>query len=215
MSGYLYFATNSAMPGLTKIGFTETVLSDRFTALQSTGVPVPFELYAAFRVEDPRGCEKAVHVALASARLADNREFFRIGPRDALASVLQLLLAHGTEGDNDSRFQPTLFSDLDEVEREVLAAYAMAPSYQRPNGWEWLEQMFEMTELDARHYFHGLSTKGYLREIRGTGGSILYDLDSRGVAYGRIAREKPEFIERFGSKRDFFPDPGMRRKLPI
>ena len=65
MPGYIYLATNPVMPGLTKIGFSESVLSERFAALQSTGVPVPFELFAAFRVEDLRSCEKALHGAFA------------------------------------------------------------------------------------------------------------------------------------------------------
>jgi hypothetical protein len=59
-----------------------------------------------------------------------------------------------------------------------------------------------MSELDARHCFHSLRIKGYLREVRGTRGAILYDLAPRGVEFGRMARELPEYYTRFN--RAFF-----------
>lgn len=204
MSGYLYLATNPVMPGLTKIGFTESVLADRFAALQSTGVPLPFELYAALRVEDARICEKAVHGALENVRLADNREFFRIAAKDALSKVLPLVLTHTVSEQNSGSTQETQFSDLDEDERDILAAFTMAPSIQRPHDWEWLKNVSGMTELDGRHYFHSLKVKGYLREVRGTRGAILYDLAPRAVAYGRMVRENPEYQERFGNEGFFY-----------
>lgn len=194
------------MPGLTKIGFTETVLAERFAALQSTGVPVPFELYTALLVEDAQICERAVHSALASERLANNREFFRIGAKDALSRVLPLILAHTAGEQRERQVQTTQFGDLDEVERDVLAAYTMAPSVQRPHDWEWARRMFGMNELDGRHYFHALKIKGYLRETRGSGGAILYDLAPRGVDYGRMARNDPDFIERYGDESVFYRD---------
>lgn len=197
MSGYIYLATNPVMPGLTKIGFTESVLSERFTALQSTGVPVPFQVFAAFYVEDPRSCEKALHGAFAELRVSDNREFFRILAKEALSRVLPLVLANVPEDQKDQVPSSDLFGDLDEDERDILAAYSIAPSHQRPNDWSWLKWTFGMSELDGCHYFHSLQMKGYLRKVRGTGGAILYDLAPRGVAFGRMARDIPEYQERF------------------
>jgi hypothetical protein len=194
------------MPGLTKIGFSESVLSERFAALQSTGVPVPFELFAAFFVEDPRACEKAVHGMFASLRVSGNREFFRVGAKEALARIVTLVWANVPESQESQQPPSGLFGDLDDEEREKLASYALAPSMQRPHGWEWLERIFGMSELDARHVFHSLRTKGYLREVRGTGHAILYDLAPRGVAFGRMARDLPEYYERFGSRGFYFRD---------
>ncbi|HRE82366.1 MAG TPA: GIY-YIG nuclease family protein [Opitutaceae bacterium] len=206
MPGYLYLATNPVMPGLTKIGFSETVLSERFAALQSTGVPVPFELFAAFYVEDPRSCEKAVHGAFVSERVRENREFFRIAAKEALGRVLPLVLANVPDSTNEGQPPAQLFGDLDEQEQDVLAAYAMAPSYQRPHDWEWLARVFRMSELDSRHLFHSLRTKGYLREDRSRGSVIFYDLTPRGVAFGRVARDNPEYQVRF-NKAFYFQDP--------
>lgn len=205
MAGFIYLATNPVMPGLTKIGFSESVLSERFAALQSTGVPVPFTLFAAFYVEDPRSCEKALHGAFADLRVSENREFFRIGAKEALARVVPLVLANVPDSQSNQSSPAGLYADLDEDERDIMAAYAMAPGPQRPNDWEWLHRVFGMSELDSRHYFHSLRTKGYLREVRGTGGAILYDLAPRGVAFGRIARDDPGYQERF-DKAFYFAD---------
>lgn len=204
MSGYIYFATNSAMPGLTKIGFTETVLSERFAALQSTGVPAPFELYAAFRVDDARACESAIHGVLANRRFSDNREFFRIAAKDAVSHVLPHLLSHTMTNHPEGQLDAKPFSDLDDMEQEILAAYTMAPSGQRPQDWEWVKRMFGMDELDSRFFFNSLKVKGYLREIRGSYGAILYDLTPRGVTYGRIARKDPKYIELYGDEKAFY-----------
>ena len=197
MPGYIYLATNPVMPGLTKIGFSESVLSERFAALQSTGVPVPFELFAAFRVEDLRSCAQALHGAFDPLRVSENREFFRNDAKATLSKIVPLVVANAPDGQGAQQPSTALYGDLDEEEREIMAAYALAPSPQRPNGWEWLRRVFGMSELDSRHYFHSLRTKGYLREVRGTGSAILYDLAPRGVAFGRMIRDDPEFEGRF------------------
>src|SRR5256885_1408096 len=120
MPGYIYLATNPVMPGLTKIGFTESILSERFAALQSTGVPVPFQLFAAFQVEDPRSCEKALHGILAEVRVADNREFFRIEAKDALPRIVTIVVANAVADERASTPAAGLFSDLTCEEQEVL-----------------------------------------------------------------------------------------------
>lgn len=204
MSGYLYFATNATMHGLTKIGFTESILSERFAALQSTGVPVPFELFAAFRVADARACERSVHAALATFRVAANREFFRIEARDALSRVMPFVISQTSSNSTAAPIEQ--FSDLTDNEREVLAAYALAPSPQRPNDWEWLQSCFALSELDGRHYFDVLKQKGYLREVRGRAGAILYDLSPRGVAFGRMAHDDGHLSGRYGNENFFVGD---------
>lgn len=64
MSEYsiVYVLANPAMPGLVKIGRTssdDTAL--RLSQLYTTGVPVPFELKFACRVQNPEEVELALH----------------------------------------------------------------------------------------------------------------------------------------------------------
>jgi hypothetical protein len=89
--GIVYVLTNEAMPGLVKIGMTgnedETT---RVKQLYATGVPLPFQVYYACRVENPREVEAALHFAFGPHRINPNREFFRIDPERA-AVILRLL----------------------------------------------------------------------------------------------------------------------------
>lgn len=91
-SGYVYVATNPAMPDMVKVG--STTLNDpqsRITSLFTTSVPVPFELeYAAAIEDDPRRVERALHRAFAPQRVHPKREFFKIEPEQAIA-ILELL----------------------------------------------------------------------------------------------------------------------------
>ena len=90
--GIVYVLTNSAMPGLVKIGMTTRDSIDAMMKeLYSTGVPVPFDCsYACeVKVSDCAKIEKALHTALGSNRINANREFFSIKPEQATA-ILEL-----------------------------------------------------------------------------------------------------------------------------
>lgn len=90
--GIVYVLTNSAMPGLVKIGMTTRESIDtRMKELYSTGVPVPFscEYACEVKVSDCAKIEKALHKAFKPNRINDNREFFRIEPNQATA-ILEL-----------------------------------------------------------------------------------------------------------------------------
>ena len=70
--GIVYVLTNSAMPGLVKIGMTTRDSIDAMMKeLYSTGVPVPFDCsYACeVKVSDCAKIEKALHTALGSNRI--------------------------------------------------------------------------------------------------------------------------------------------------
>lgn len=87
----VYVLTNSVMPGLIKIGCTE--LNDaniRIGQLYTTGVPVPFDIEFAAKVDDPWRVESALHIAFGPYRVNPRREFFRIDPEQAIA-ILKLL----------------------------------------------------------------------------------------------------------------------------
>lgn len=87
----VYVLTNPAMPGLVKIGKTsQEDVSVRLAQLYSTGVPVPFKLEFACKVDNADEVEKALHIAFSSARPNPSREFFEIEPYQAIA-ILKLL----------------------------------------------------------------------------------------------------------------------------
>ena len=90
--GIVYVLTNSAMPGLVKIGMTTRESIDtRMKELYSTGVPVPFDCVYACEVKasDCAKIEKALHKAFEPNRINANREFFSIKSEQATA-ILEL-----------------------------------------------------------------------------------------------------------------------------
>jgi hypothetical protein len=120
----VYVLTNPAMPGMVKIGQTsQEDANSRIAQLYTTGVPVPFHLEFACRVEDAVAVEEALHIAFAPNRVNPRREFFRIEPEQAVA-ILRLL--HTEDATAEVGQQPT---DLDE---QSLAAAEQLRS-RRPN----------------------------------------------------------------------------------
>lgn len=87
----VYVLTNPAMPGLVKIGRTSSEeAGTRIAQLYSTGVPFPFKLEFACKVENPDEVEQALHRAFAPNRVNLKREFFSIEADQAIA-ILKLL----------------------------------------------------------------------------------------------------------------------------
>jgi hypothetical protein len=87
MSNIVYILTNETMPGLVKVGRTDTSVEQRMAELYKSGVPVPFECFHASRVEDARDVEGRIHRAFEKYRVNKNREFFEIEPE----SILEIL----------------------------------------------------------------------------------------------------------------------------
>lgn len=88
-NGIVYVLTNEAMPGLVKIGFTTNELKVRIRELDGTGVPLPFECFCAFEVNDCRKVEQLVHDIFCDHRVRAKREFFKISP-ERVRSALTL-----------------------------------------------------------------------------------------------------------------------------
>ena len=77
--GFIYCLSNDSMPGLYKIGQTERPPSYRCDELsRSTSSPTEFEILMYAEVDSPLQTERFVHEHLASYRVNDGREFFRI-----------------------------------------------------------------------------------------------------------------------------------------
>ena len=79
--GYVYCMSNESMPGLVKVGIVgegRTPL-DRARELFGTGVPTPFVVEFAKRVQSPREKETEIHDILTelTERAYPRREFFR------------------------------------------------------------------------------------------------------------------------------------------
>jgi hypothetical protein len=120
----VYVLTNPAMPGLVKIGYTsQDQANTRIGQLYSTGVPVPFKLEFACKVENPEEVEKALHIAFGPSRINPKREFFSIEVEQAVA-ILKLL--HVQEATTEVAAQP------DFVDSQSIAA-AEQLRERRPN----------------------------------------------------------------------------------
>jgi plastocyanin len=86
MPQIVYILTNSAMPGLIKIGRTDRDLQSRVKELNTqTGVPLAFEVHYACEVADSVAIEKALHDGFADDRINPKREFFRKNPERVVA----------------------------------------------------------------------------------------------------------------------------------
>ncbi len=120
----VYVLTNPVMPGLVKIGRTmQEDAAIRIAQLYTTGVPVPFEIAFAAKVENPEEVEKALHIAFTPNRVNPKREFFRIDPEQAIV-ILKLL--HVEDATKVISQQPT------GLDPESVAAGAQQSS-RRPN----------------------------------------------------------------------------------
>ena len=102
----VYVLSNSAMPGLIKIGHTtQEDAKVRIDQLYTTGVPVPFILEYACKVPNSEEVEKALHIAFAPWRINAKREFFRMEADQAIA-ILKLL--HEEDATAEVSRQPSI-----------------------------------------------------------------------------------------------------------
>lgn len=95
--GHVYILSNSAMPGLLKIGFTKGDVEARARQLRSTGVPRPFRVEAKIRAEYSRTTERKIHEALARYRDSHDREFFRMRVPEAIRVCEKATKVHKKE----------------------------------------------------------------------------------------------------------------------
>jgi hypothetical protein len=106
------------MPGLVKIGnTTQDDANSRIVQLYTTGVPVPFELEYACKVQNAEEVERALHVAFSPQRINPKREFFKIDPEQAIA-ILKLL--HTEDATAEIEQQPTSIDQESVVAAEQL-----------------------------------------------------------------------------------------------
>ena len=86
--GWLYILTHSTMPGICKIGATRKHPIQRARELgASTGVPGPYTLAYYRDFNDSFAAESAIHTKLASCRVDESREFFKIEVAKAIQAI--------------------------------------------------------------------------------------------------------------------------------
>jgi hypothetical protein len=91
-SGYIYIMFMPEMPHCLKVGCTAREPRVRATELSGTATPLPFRVLMQWSVSDKEAAEQAAHNALGDARLAENREFFRIHAPEAIHIVGQAII---------------------------------------------------------------------------------------------------------------------------
>jgi len=121
MADVIYVLTNQAMPGLVKVGMTAGVVEQRMRDLDSTGVPLPFECFSAWEVENAQVAERALHTAFGDHRVRERREFFRISPDKPTA----ILRAFGIQ---DVTPKTDVVEDVDDA-RALEKARARRPRF--------------------------------------------------------------------------------------
>ena len=70
-----------------KIGMCSNSVEQRVKQLDSTGVPLPFEIFATMRTSKYKEAEKLIHGFISNftnLRIRNNREFFNVKPEKAL-----------------------------------------------------------------------------------------------------------------------------------
>jgi hypothetical protein len=125
MSGYVYILTNSAMPRLVKIGWTNINPDDRAKQLHTTGVPAPFRVYGYVQVDNPKEIEKTIHAKLSKFRFSKSREFFEINPEKAVEII------ESVSGEYELKRQKEAARKAAEAERRATEAQLKAAEAER------------------------------------------------------------------------------------
>jgi T5orf172 domain len=167
MNGTVYFLVNKKMPGLLKVGYTNGPINDRLSQLNSTGVPVPFELGACFLVKNPEKCESNIHDNLKAYRLSNKREFFGVSLPKALELSFETIKEQLINILDFECIEPEKYTqiseDLSEKEIEILLLLTEFTS----GGYLTRtihERFFSTDKLDIEYYLANLKSKGFVVE---------------------------------------------------
>lgn len=105
-NGYLYVASNPALPGVFKIGATRAHPTERMEQLSATtSVPTPFVLAYYTRANDCFALETQIHEYLGKYRLSQSREFFT-------CTLSEIVAALDLYGDTYEMLPKTPFAEL-------------------------------------------------------------------------------------------------------
>ena len=125
MAEIVYIITNETMPGLVKIGMTNSDLAGRIRSLYQTGVPLPFELFYACEVSNAATVESKLHDAFGDHRVSKAREFFRIAPERVKAALSLAAIREITLSDNEVFETPEVRTEVEVAKRRSRFAFSM------------------------------------------------------------------------------------------
>jgi hypothetical protein len=130
-SGYVYILTNpSFKEDWVKIGMCSTSVEQRVKQLDSTGVPLPFEIFATMQTSKYKQAEKLIHGFISkftNLRIRNNREFFNVKPEEALEIFKQVATVLD-DAVIDETYMSSMFSGGDDSETK----YHKTPSTKTP-----------------------------------------------------------------------------------
>jgi hypothetical protein len=156
------------MPGLIKIGHTKMPLNDRLSQLNSTGVPVPFEIGASFFVNNPQKCETEIHRLLNSYRISKEREFFELSLYDAVNATIKVVqqFAFDSEELSNNLKPSSSFLDLSSLEISILQFLAGDMRKYGHLTWQIHNVFRETDALDVEYMLACLKEHGLVEERR-------------------------------------------------
>jgi hypothetical protein len=125
MAEIVYIITNETMPGLVKIGMTNTDLAGRIRSLYQTGVPLPFELFYACEVSNAATVESRLHDAFGDHRVSKAREFFRIAPERVKAALSLAAIREVTLSDNEVFETPEEKTEVEVAKRRSRFTFSL------------------------------------------------------------------------------------------
>jgi len=135
--GFIYIAKNAAMPGLWKIGRSgkEDINKRMEDLYKPSGVPLPFEIVFAGKIENYEDVEKAIFDRFVKNRINPRREFFDLEPeliilwiKNTFPTIIDI-----TENMNDERNKT-----IDHDYKKALENFQIKKSktYEKRNSWQ-------------------------------------------------------------------------------
>jgi len=173
------------MPGLIKIGYTATSIEERLAQLNSTGVPVPFDVHALFQVTNPSEVEKNIHKVLEKYRYNKSREFFNITVKQAVAGVIDIILE--TIASSTVSTQEGANARVCALEEENIHILKSLADRNRRRGYEacQLLDVNDESELETENRLAHLKELGLVeeRKSRQEWRGSTWRITSKGVKY--------------------------------
>ena len=124
-AGYVYILTNpSFKEDWVKIGKTSLSVEQRVKQLDTTAVPLPFEMYATMKTSKFNEAEKLIHDFISTftnLRIREKREFFNIKPEKAL-EILKQVAKVIDDAEIDEVFKRVVIGDLTPKSSQIHTA---------------------------------------------------------------------------------------------
>ena len=83
--GFVYILSNSIMPDIYKVGFTERSPLQRAADLSNTSIPTPYQVLCYGELDFPMELERSLHESYKRCRVTHNREFFKFDYEDLMS----------------------------------------------------------------------------------------------------------------------------------